>query len=53
MQGELKEVNTLLVILGTWLGAIDAWVCWRERLNGKAWFRGLSGMVIAGWGGCG
>jgi hypothetical protein len=50
LQGKLEEVDTLLFILGGYLGAIDAWVCSKEGLAGKAWFRGLSGVVIAGWG---
>jgi hypothetical protein len=50
LKEKLEEVDTLLLILGSYLGAIDAWVCWNEGLSGKAWFRGLSGILIAGWG---
>jgi hypothetical protein len=50
LKSKFEEVDTLLAILGAYLGAIDAWVCWKEGVVGKAWFRGLSGVVIAGWG---
>jgi hypothetical protein len=50
LKGKYEEVDTLLVILGGYLGAIDAWVCGKEGMNGKAWLRGLSGVVICGWG---
>jgi hypothetical protein len=50
LQGKFGEVDTLLFILGGYLGAIDAWVCLNEGLVGKEWFRGTSETVIAGWG---
>ncbi|KAF2830923.1 hypothetical protein CC86DRAFT_367550 [Ophiobolus disseminans] len=53
LQGKFEAVDTLLFILGAYLGAIDAYVCVKEGVTGKAWFRGLSGAVIAGWGWCG
>lgn len=46
LQSKYEEVDTLLAILGGYLGAIDAWVCWKEGMIGKVWFRGLSGAVI-------
>lgn len=50
-QDKLVEVDTLLCILGGYLGAIDAYMCLREGVPGKAVFRGLSGVVISavGW----
>jgi hypothetical protein len=53
LKSKFEEVDTLLLILGAYLGAIDAYICWKEGVPGKAWFRGLSGLVIAGWGWCG
>ena len=53
LQSKFEEVDTILVLLGGWVGAIDAWVCWKEGVPGKAVFRGCSGMVIAVWGWCG
>lgn len=50
-QDKFVEVDTLLSILGAYLGAIDAYVCVKEGVAGKALFRGSSGAVIAaiGW----
>ncbi|KAF2849967.1 hypothetical protein T440DRAFT_121069 [Plenodomus tracheiphilus IPT5] len=53
LQGKYEVVDTLLLLLGGYLGAIDAYVCWKEGVPGKAWFRGLSGVVIATCGWCG
>lgn len=50
LQGKLPEVDTLMFILGSYVGAIDAYVCWKERIPGKAVFRGTSGLVIAAYG---
>jgi hypothetical protein len=50
-QNKLVEVDTLLCILGAYLGAIDAYMCLKEGVPGKALFRGTSGVVISaiGW----
>jgi hypothetical protein len=50
-QSKFVEVDTLLAILGAYLGTIDAYVCVKEGVVGKAVFRGSSGAVIAaiGW----
>lgn len=50
-QDKFEEVDTLLSILGAYLGAIDAYVCVKEGVPGKAVFRGASGAIIAavGW----
>ncbi|KAH3961262.1 hypothetical protein HBI56_200060 [Parastagonospora nodorum] len=50
-QDKFVEVDTLLSILGAYLGTIDAYVCIKEGVPGKAVFRGSSGAVIAaiGW----
>lgn len=50
LQSKFEEVDTLLAILGGYLGAIDAWVCWKEGMFGKAWFGRLSGVVVCGLG---
>jgi hypothetical protein len=49
-QGKFEAVDTLLVILGAWFGAVDACVCWKEGVPGKAMFRRCSGALIAGMG---
>ncbi|KAL5044811.1 hypothetical protein BDW71DRAFT_95881 [Aspergillus fruticulosus] len=49
-QGKLEEFDTVLMILGGYVGAVDAWVCWKEGVPGKAVFRGLSGTCICLWG---
>jgi hypothetical protein len=32
VQGRLEDLVTLLVILGVWVGAVDALVCWKEGI---------------------
>jgi hypothetical protein len=32
VQGKLEDLVTLLVILGVWVGAVDALVCWKEGI---------------------
>ncbi|KAL2856418.1 hypothetical protein BJY01DRAFT_242754 [Aspergillus pseudoustus] len=49
-QGKLVEFDTILAILGSYVGAVDGWVCWGEGMRGKAVFRAVSGAVIAFWG---
>ncbi|KAH7383205.1 hypothetical protein BKA66DRAFT_463344 [Pyrenochaeta sp. MPI-SDFR-AT-0127] len=51
LQSKLEVVDTLMFLLGGYIGAIDAYVCWKEGVPKKAWFRGLSGLAIAtcGW----
>lgn len=50
-QEKFVEVDTLLCILGAYLGGIDALVCLKEEVPGKALFRGSSGAIISaiGW----
>ncbi|OAX81850.1 hypothetical protein ACJ72_03802 [Emergomyces africanus] len=48
-QGKLAEIDTILVILA-YLGLVDGYVCWREGIPGKAVFRALMSILIAGWG---
>ncbi|KAL2809410.1 hypothetical protein BJX63DRAFT_423837 [Aspergillus granulosus] len=49
-QGKLVEFDIILTILGSYVGLVDGWVCWREGMRAKAGFRSLSGGVIALWG---
>lgn len=51
-QAKFAEVDTVMVILGAYVGAVDGYVCWREGAPGKGLFRLLSGLAIAGWGWC-
>ncbi|KAF2621569.1 hypothetical protein BU25DRAFT_353985, partial [Macroventuria anomochaeta] len=36
LQDKLEEVDTILVLLRSWVDALDAWVCWMEGVPGKA-----------------
>ncbi len=49
LQGKFAAVDTVLSLL-LYVGAVDAYVCWLEGMPGKAVFRGVSGLVIGGWG---
>lgn len=49
-QDKLADVDTVMVILGSYVGAADGYVCWREGVPDKAVFRSLSGLAIAVWG---
>lgn len=49
-QNKFAEVDTVMVVLGSYVGAADGYVCWKEGVLGKAVFRTVSGAVIAGWG---
>ncbi|KAL4733403.1 hypothetical protein BDV11DRAFT_175718 [Aspergillus similis] len=46
IMGDLEEFDTVLMILGQYAGAVNAWVCSTEGVPGKAGFRGLSGACI-------
>ena len=50
LQSKLEVVDTLMLLLGAYVGAIDAYVSWKEGVRGNAWFRGLSGLAIATYG---
>jgi hypothetical protein len=49
LQGNYRAVDTILVLLG-YVGAVDAYLCWREGMPNKAVLRGVSGGLIALWG---
>lgn len=49
-QGKLVEVDTVLTILGAYVGLVDGYVCLREGVPNKAIFRTASGLAIAAWG---
>ncbi|KAK4032421.1 hypothetical protein C8A01DRAFT_20506 [Parachaetomium inaequale] len=50
-QDKFAEVDTVMVILGAYVGAVDGYVFWREGCRGKGVQRALSGVAIAasGW----
>ena len=48
-QRKYREVDTVLVIL-SYLGLVDAYVCCVEGVRGKAAFRALSALAVAAWG---
>lgn len=53
LQGKLKEVDTVNLVVGIWLGFADSYVCWLEGVPGQAAFKATAGLLIAGWGAAG
>lgn len=52
LRGQYRSVDTLMALL--FYGcATDAYVSWSEGAGGHAWFRGLLGVVVGGWGALG
>jgi hypothetical protein len=49
LRGQLEAVDTLMAVL-FYGGAVDAYALWRQGEVGKAWFRGLLGVFVGGWG---
>lgn len=49
-QGRFEDVDTVMSVMGAYLGLVDSYVCWKEGMPGKAVFRCVSGIVIAGLG---
>ncbi|KAK4452217.1 hypothetical protein QBC34DRAFT_294123 [Podospora aff. communis PSN243] len=50
LQGKYAELDGVMVVLGLVLGAVDCWVCVREGVGRWGVFRGVSGILVAGWG---
>ena len=50
LQGNYAGVDTVMAILGTWVTAIDVWICLREGVRSTAVFRGISGGLVGLWG---
>lgn len=49
LRGQLRTVDTLMALI-FYGAAVDAYACWLEGEIGSAWFRGLTGVVVGGWG---
>jgi hypothetical protein len=49
IQHKLNEVNTIMIVMGGYLGVVDGYVCWREGVQNRAVFRSFSGLLIAAW----
>lgn len=49
LRGHLRTVDTMMAAL-LYVEAADAYVCWKAGEVGKAWFRGLLGTLVGGWG---
>jgi hypothetical protein len=47
---KFAEVDTIMVVMGAYVGLVDGYVCWKEGVLNKAIFRTLSGAAIAAWG---
>lgn len=45
-----SSVDVIFLTLG-WAGVVDGYVCWIEGAESTAWFRFLSGLIVAslGW----
>lgn len=50
LRGDFEAVNTILALVGGYCSAVDAYICWREGIPGKAVFRGTAGLLVGGWG---
>jgi len=53
LKGNYEAVDTVMAIFGTWVTAIDVWICMREGVKSKALFRGVLGGLVGLWGLCG
>jgi hypothetical protein len=49
LRGQLGAVDTLMAVL-FYGGAVDAYALWKQGEVEKAWFRGLLGVFVGGWG---
>ncbi|KAF2874768.1 hypothetical protein BDV95DRAFT_486310 [Massariosphaeria phaeospora] len=49
-QDKFAEVDTVMLVLGAYVGGVDGYVCWREGARKKGVERALSGAAIAAWG---
>jgi hypothetical protein len=49
LRGHLRAVDTFMALL-LYGCAVDAYACWLEGEIGRAWFRGLLGLFVGGWG---
>ncbi|KAK5991834.1 hypothetical protein PT974_05220 [Cladobotryum mycophilum] len=41
-QNKLAEVDTIMSIIGAYLGLVDGYICWKEGMPGKAVFRWMT-----------
>ncbi|KAI1390611.1 uncharacterized protein F4822DRAFT_393710 [Hypoxylon trugodes] len=48
-QQKLAEVDTVMAIMGTYLGVADSYALWADS-RGKAVFQLISGLLIGAWG---
>ena len=53
IQQKYEEFDTVLAILGAYVGLIDGYVAWIEGFPQKTAFRLTAGLLIAMWGGFG
>lgn len=53
LQHKFKEVDTINLVMGIWLGFADSYVLWLEGVPGQAVFKATAGLLIAGWGAAG
>jgi hypothetical protein len=47
---KFAAVDTVMMIMGAYVGAVDGYACWKEGVPNKAIFRVASGATIAAWG---
>lgn len=53
LQRKLEAVDTVHLVMGTFLGLADSYVCWLAGVPGHAAFKATAGLLIAGWGAAG
>ena len=49
LQDNLGAVDMIMSLM-IYAGAVDCYICWQEGVKGMGIFRGMSGLVIGGWG---
>ncbi|KAM5349469.1 hypothetical protein ACJ41O_005974 [Fusarium nematophilum] len=49
LRGDFRSLDTIMgLLLGA--GVADGYLCWKEGVPGRGWFRFLSSAVVGGWG---
>ncbi|KAL0567218.1 hypothetical protein V5O48_014776 [Marasmius crinis-equi] len=49
-QRKLEAVDTVLAVMGVWIGITDGYVCWKEGVPGRGLFRATCGFLIGAYG---
>jgi hypothetical protein len=49
-RGQYDVIDTILALVGFYLGVVDAWICWKEKVPKMAVFRIVSSFCVGAWG---